>query len=163
MSEPYEERVDGELLLRLAPGLRHELICARLHQRVSASLAGNGTSRLLAPRAPVELPRRTVVRPDLALVTAATGKLWLVAEVISSDDHQSDTVTKKEVYENLRVPRLWMIDPRYDNIEVYHGGEYGLTLKGMLAGRSALTEALLPGFNLTAVELFQAGLTVGCR
>ena len=156
MSEPYEELVDGEPLSRLAPGPRHELICARLRQRVSASLTANGTSRLLAPRAQVELTRHTVVRPDLALVTAATGKLWLAAEVISSDDHRSDTVTKKELYENVRVPRLWMIDLRYDNIEVYHGGEYGLALKGMLAGRAALTEALLPGLNLTAVELFQA-------
>jgi len=156
MSEPYEERVDGERLLRLAPGLRHEMICARLHQRVSAGLTGNGTSRLLAPRAQVELTRRTVLRPDLALVTVATGKLWLVAEVISSDDHHSDTVTKKEIYENVRVPRLWMIDPRYDNIEVYHGGEYGLALKGMLAGRAALAEPLLPTFHLVAAELFQA-------
>jgi Uma2 family endonuclease len=154
MSEPYEELVDGELLLRLAPDLRHETICARLHQRVSASLTGNGASRLLAPRAQVELTRRTVVRPDLALVTAVTGKLWLAAEVISSDDHRSDTVTKKEVYENVQVPRLWMIDPRYDNIEVYHGGEYGLALKGMLAGRVALAEPLLPTFHLVAEELF---------
>ena len=154
MSEPYEELVDGELLLRLAPGLRHEMICARLHHRVSASLTCNGSSRLLAPRAQVELTPGTVVRPDLALVTAATGKLWLVAEVISSDDHHPDTVTKKEVYEDLRVPRLWMIDPRYDNIEVYHGSEYGLILKGMFAGRSALTEALLPGFHLVVAELF---------
>ena len=156
MSEPYEELVDGEPLSRLAPGPRHELICARLHQRVSASLTGNGTSRLLAPRAQVELTRHTVVRPDLALVTAATGKLWLAAEVISSDDHHADTVTKKEVYENIRVPRLWIIDPRYDNIEVYHGGEYGLTLKGMLAGRAALAEPLLPTFRLVAAELFQS-------
>jgi len=156
MSEPYEELIDGELLLRLAPGLRHEMICARLHQRLSVSLAGNGTSRLLAPRTQVELTRRTVVRPDLALVTAATGKLWLAAEVISSDDHHSDTVTKKEVYENARVPRLWMIDPRYDNIEVYHGSEYGLILKGMTAGRAALTEPLLPAFRLVVAELFQA-------
>jgi hypothetical protein len=156
MSDPYEEQVDGEAMLRLPPGARHELICARLHRCVSASLAGLGTSRLLPARARVELALGTVLRPDLALVTVATGKLWLAAEVVSSDDHHSDTVLKKEIYEAFRVPRLWMIDPRYDNLEVYHGSEYGLALKGMLAGRSALTEALLPGFRLVVAELFQA-------
>ena len=156
MSEPYEETVDGETMLRLPPGARHELICARLHQRLSASLAGHSASRLLSVRTQVELSRGTVFRPDLALVTEATGKLWLAAEVIDSEDHHADTVTKKEMYEDIRVPRLWMIDPRYDNIEIYHGSEYGLILKGMLAGRAALTEALLPNFNLVVAELFQA-------
>ena len=38
-----------------------------------------------------------------------------------------------------------MIDPRYDNVEVYHSNEYGLILKGILAGHELLTEKLLPG------------------
>jgi Uma2 family endonuclease len=97
-----------------------------------------------------------MVRPDVALVTAATGKLWLAAEVISSDDHRTDTVVKKQIYEALNIPRLWMIDPRYDNVEVYHGTEYGLMLKGILAGREVLTEQLLPAFQLTISELFRA-------
>ena len=43
-----------------------------------------------------------------------------------------------------------MVDPRYDNVEVYHGTQYGLTLKRVLAVRELLTESLhadsfLPG------------------
>jgi Uma2 family endonuclease len=94
------------------------------------------------------------LRPDLALVTAANHKLWLAVEVVSSDDHQTDTVTKKQVYEDIKLPRLWMVDPRYDNIEVYHTTEYGLKLTGILAGRDLLEEKLLPDFRITAVELF---------
>ena len=26
---------------------------------------------------------------------------------------------KKQIYEDLNLPRLWMIDPRYNNVEVY--------------------------------------------
>src|SRR2546430_16815988 len=97
----------------------------------------------------------TLVQPDLALVTVATGKM-LAAEIISSDDHRPDTVTKKQIYEELNIPRLWMIDPRYDNVEVYHGSQYGLMLKRILAGRETLTEQLLPTLQLTIAELFQA-------
>src|SRR2546423_6984292 len=147
MSEAYEEIVEGETLLRFPPGRRHEEICDRLHAKIAASVQKVATTRLLSPRSVVELSTGTLLRPDLALVTVSTGKLWLAAEIIDSDDHRPDTVTKKEIYEDLNVPRLWMIDPRYDNVEVYHGGPYGLALKHIFAGREKLTEILLPGFE----------------
>jgi Uma2 family endonuclease len=55
----------------------------------------------------------------------------------------------------MKLPRLWMIDPRYDNVEVYHSNEYGLILKSILAGHELLTEKLLPEFQLTIEELFR--------
>ena len=53
-----------------------------------------------------------------------------------------------------------MIDPRYDNVEVYHGTQYGLALKRVLAGRELLTEALLPGFQMPLHELFAGNATL---
>jgi Uma2 family endonuclease len=90
----------------------------------------------------------------LALITTATNKLFLAVEIINRDDHKSDTVTKKEIYEEIRVPRLWMVDPRYDNVEVYHSFEYGLQLKGILAGSEILQEKVLPQFQMTISKLF---------
>lgn len=154
MSEPYEETIQGEKSLRLPPGPRHELVCARLHATLKASVADFTSTRLLDVRASVKLGGNTVLRPDIALVVAATGKLWLAAEVVSSEDHKMDTVFKKEVYETMKLPRLWMIDPRYDNVEVYHASEYGMKLVAILAGRDVLTEKLLPEFEISVAELF---------
>ena len=156
MSVTYAEILNGAPLARRAPGARHELICGRLHKWMRASVADFAGTRLLAPRSEVRLSLKHAVCPDLALVTAATSKVWLVAEVVSSDDHQPDTVIKKQIYEEMKLPRLWMIDPRYDNVEVYHSNEYGLVLKSILAGRELLTEKLLPEFQLTIAELFAA-------
>ena len=75
-------------------------------------------------------------------------------EIVSSDDHQPDTVVKKQIYEEMRVPILWMIDPRYDNVEVYHASPYGLALKQILAGREILSEKLLPEFQVEVYSLF---------
>jgi len=75
---------------------------------------------------------------------------------VSSDDHRNDTVVKKQIYEEIKVPRLWMIDPRYDNVEVYQTTEYGLKLIHILAGREVLSEKLLPEFQLSVAELFAA-------
>ena len=156
MSQPYQETLNGAPLLRCGPNLRPEQICARLHRCIRASVANLSSTRLLAPRFGVRLCADTSVCPDLSLITVATGKLWLAAEIVSSEDHAPDTVIKKQIYEELKLPRLWMIDPRYDNVEVYHASQYGMVLKSILAGREILTEKLLPEFEISIAELFGA-------
>jgi Uma2 family endonuclease len=156
MSRPYEEILDGGSLPRPAPGARHEMICRRLHAAMTASVANLASSQLLAPRSRVQVSRATAICPDLALVTVATGKLWLAVEIVSREDHHTDTVIKKQVYEDIRVPRLWMVDPRYDNVEIYHSTEWGLALKGILAGSEVLAETLIPEFQIVIAGLFAA-------
>jgi Uma2 family endonuclease len=156
MSRPYEEILSGGTLPRSAPDSRHEAICERLHALMTASVSNLSSTQLLAPRTQVQVARNTAIRPDLALITTASGKLFLAAEIVSRDDHQADTVIKKEVYEQIRIPRLWMVDPRYDNVEIYHSTEFGLQLKGILAGSEILSEKLLPEFQIVIKELFAA-------
>jgi len=156
VSQPYEEILDGASFPRSAPGPRHETICDRLHALMTASVANLPSTQLLAPRTRVRVSPSTAICPDLALVTVATGKLWLAVEIISRDDHRADTVIKKELYEKIRVPRLWVVDPRYDNVEIYHSTEFGLALKSILAGSELLTEKLIPEFQVVIAELFAA-------
>jgi Uma2 family endonuclease len=157
MSQPYEEILEGETLPRSAPGERHELICDRLHAVMTASVANLSTTQLVAPRTKIQVARETEIRPDLALITTATQKLFLAVEIVSREDHRADTVVKKEIYEQIRVPRLWMVDPRYDNVEIYHSTEWGLALKRILAGSEILSEKLIPEFQIVISELFAAG------
>lgn len=154
MSESYEEIIEGEMWLRPAPDARHEAICGRLHEAVATCVSALPSIKLLSPRSVVQLGAGTILRPDLALVTAATGKLWLAAEIVHSKDHRIDTVRKKNIYEEWKLPRLWMIDPRYDNVETYQCGPYGLSLSRILANREILSENLLPGFAMPIGHLF---------
>ena len=156
MSQSYEEILEGATLPRSAPSERHEQICRRLHREMAAGVNGLASTQLLAPRTRVQVSRTTHLCPDLALVTAASGKLFLAVEIISRDDHRADTVTKKDIYEQIRVPRLWMVDPRYDNVEIYHAFEFGLKLSGILAGGEILQERLVPQFKITMKDLFAA-------
>jgi Uma2 family endonuclease len=157
MTDPYQETLEGGLCLRLPPGERHELICRRLHSRIAEALApSKGIARLLTVRSEITFSEDAVVCPDLTLVTVANNKPFLVAEIINSGDHSPDTVIKKSIYEEFKLPRLWMVDPRYDNVEIYHGGPYGLVLKDILAVRDVLAEPLLPGFEYLISDLFSA-------
>jgi Uma2 family endonuclease len=156
MSLAYEEIFNGESVLRTPPDQRHDQICQCLHQYVTGSVGKLTSTRLLAARSVVRIAPGSIMRPDLALVTSATGKLWLAAEIINAQDHRADTVMKKSIYEEVNLPRLWMIDPRYDNVEIYHGTPYGLVLKRILANAETLDEPLLPGFTLTLKKLFES-------
>ena len=49
-----------------------------------------------------------------------------------------------------------MVDPRYDNVGVYHSSPYGLALRGILACREVLQEALLPSFEISMQALFES-------
>ena len=157
MSDPYEEFFGGEVWLRFPPGPRHEAICGRLRTQVARAAAANPAIHLLPVRDLVEVRPGTMVRPDLALVRSGTRLLWLVVEVVDAADHRPDTVTKKGLYEEIGLPHLWVVDPRYDNVEVYARGTYGLTLQAILAGQDRLGSVLLPGFGVTMAELFAAG------
>jgi Uma2 family endonuclease len=155
MSSPYEELLQGSPLVRGSPGSRHERICTRLHRCVHASVANLSSTALLPARSAVRVAPDTILRPDLALMTIPASKLWLAAEIINSEDHAPDTVVKKQIYEEIRIARLWIIDPRYDNVEIYHASPYGMVLKGILAGSEILSEKLLPEFQITIQELFK--------
>jgi Uma2 family endonuclease len=154
MSRSYEEILEGATHARSAPGERHEKICASLHDKMAAGVNGLTGTQLLAPRTAIKVSPLCLICPDLALVTAANGRLFLAVEIISRDDHQTDTVTKKEIYEKICVPRLWIVDPRYDNVEVYHSTQWGLALKSILAGREIVQDPLLPEFQVTVTDLF---------
>jgi len=126
---------------------------------MAASVANLGSTQLVAPRTKIRVSHSTTICPDLALLTAATSRLWLAVEIVHTGDHHADTVVKKEVYERIRVPRLWMVDPRYDNVEIYHSTEFGLALKGILAGSEVLAEKLVPEFQFVIADLFAATQT----
>lgn len=159
MSEAYEEMIQGEAVHRRPPSSDHELLVARLHELVALSLPLNSALSLLPPRTELQLNDRTLLRPDLAIVRDDPGltgvaQLHLVAEVLLPGDHHVDTVIKKQLWADLRLPRLWMVDPRYLNVEVYGCGDYGFTLFDILANRHPLTDPHLPGLSCTMDELF---------
>lgn len=154
MAASFEEIVDGSTLLRPPPDGQHERICMRLHAAVAAYLPLNSALRLLPPRTMVEVNMRNALRPDLAIIHAASRRLWLAAEIIDPHDHRVDTVAKKTVYHEVRIPRLWIVDPRYNNVEVYRRGGFGLRLEQILSVDERLSEAHVCGMNLSLGLLF---------
>lgn len=161
MSDGYEELIDGEVQKRRALTAEHERLVERLHDRVRESLSPNSTLQVLPPRSALQLNEQCTLCPDLAIVRIPPPseeephpQLYLVAEVLHAGDHHVDTVVKKQVWSDRRLPRLWMVDPRYRNVEVYGCGEYGFTLLNILANHDKLTDPFLPDFAFPMSDLF---------
>ncbi|MGC8886023.1 MAG: Uma2 family endonuclease [Verrucomicrobiia bacterium] len=155
MNEPYEEIIEGKRYIRFAPSVLHESVCARLYDRISACLSNKSPVKLLPIRSPIKFKLDTIIRPDITLITLKGSKIWLIAEVIDSADHKIDTGIKKSIYEEMKPPRLWIIDPRYDNVEIYHQTPYGIALQHIYSNKEKLTDISLSGFELVVYELFE--------
>jgi len=154
MAASFEEIIDGANLLRPPPDERHERICGRLHAQVLAHLSPNSTLELLPARSLVEVNFRNALRPDLAIVHRGTGRLWLAVEIITPHDHRVDTVSKKMIYHEVCIPRLWIVDPRYNNVEIYRHRTFGLRLEEILADYDHLREEHLTGLSIHLANLF---------
>ena len=154
MTEPYQERIDHETFIRGPLNAPHELTCDRLHAWVSRHLPANSALKLLPRRTSLTLRPGDEICPDLALVRRDDEQLYLAVEVLQPGDHHTDTVLKKQLYSDCRAPRLWIVDSRYQNVEIYATCTLGFRLESILASNETLTDAALGGIIYPVADLF---------
>lgn len=155
MSDAYDELINGETFLRGSLNAPHERLCDRLHDWVARHLPANSALRLLPRRASVTLRPGARLRPDLALVRRDSGHLYLAAEVLQPGDHHPDTVLKKQLYADCRVPRLWIVDSRYQNVETYGTDSLGFRLESILVSHDSLADPAFGPPTLLVADLFK--------
>ena len=78
----------------------------------------------------------------------------LVMEVVSPDDPQRDTVTKRREYAQAGIPEYWIVDPADVSISVLtlRGIEY--TLHGEFVAGETATSVLLDRFEVEVAAVF---------
>jgi Uma2 family endonuclease len=113
----------------------------------------------------VFLDNNNAMQPDLVFVSSDNqgiitndgimGIPDLVIEIISPSYVIRDRVDKKNLYEKLNIKEYWIIDPQYQDIEVYSilNGRYEL-LSGVTMFEGELKSNLLEGITIELTELF---------
>lgn len=79
-----------------------------------------------------------------------------MVEVLSPSTASKDMKDKFELYEENQVKEYWVVYPGEQMVEVYkieENGKYGAPTKFL--GPDSITSQVLPGFNVTAGELFE--------
>lgn len=122
------EAVHGELLVTPSPRLLHQLIVGRLHTALATYLQEQPVGVLLAAPADISWGADTLVQPDLFVAPVDEVRtldwrqlrhLLLVAEVLSPATARYDRFTKRRLYQEVRVPWYWVVDPATEHIEVW--------------------------------------------
>ncbi len=75
----------------------------------------------------------------------------LIIEILSPDDSWTDMYEKLAEYFSIDAQIVWVIDPRLEQIHVFHSLDdvFRLTLDDQLSG-----EGILPGFEVPVREIF---------
>jgi Uma2 family endonuclease len=73
---------------------------------------------------------------------------FVAIEILSADDHMSDTLEKLEEYGQKGVPNIWLLDPRRQRMFVYAAG----VLTELTGETIASTD---PRLELTRSEIFR--------
>jgi Uma2 family endonuclease len=94
-------------------------------------------------------------RIDLA-ANRVLGVPTLVVEVVSEDDEERDTVTKRAEYARAGIQHYWIVDPQRRTVLtlVLRGAAYEVASE--FSGDEVMTSALFPGLTVPLARLFRS-------
>lgn len=162
------ELLDGEVVVRGAPALKHATVVARLLRRLGHHSEVGDLGMVWTSPCGVVFGDGTYVLPDvffvskdrLGIVTEddVRGAPDLIVEVLSPGTRGTDMVRKRDLYDRFGVPEYWLVDPDAGSVTVLRRDDSGrLAFFHELAcatGGGILATPLLPGFALEIAELF---------
>ena len=158
------EFTDGAIEVLPMPTDKHQVMLAYLYELLLAFIRPRGGKVLFAPLR-VRVREGKYREPDILLVRTASdprrqNRYWLgadlVVEIVSPDDPERDTVTKRADYAEAGIPEYWIVNPEDETItvltlsgDIY--AEHGVFHRGAQA-----TSVLLEGFTATVDGVFDA-------
>lgn len=161
---PYE-LIEGELVRVSPSAMSSNLVLNYINWQLYGFVRARQLGKVSVAEAGflVERDPDTVVAPDIAYV--ANGRMPdplpergyvaicpdLIIEVVSPTDERGDIQRKQGVYDRIKVPLVWWIDPRRETATVYVAGRRTQVLdrRGTLDGAP-----VLPGFVLELESVF---------
>ena len=108
----------------------------RIHQKISMKISqtvanfidkNNGKCEVYTAPFDVELSDNTVVQPDISVICdknkltnkGCSGAPDWIVEITSSNAIQ-DYIYKLEIYQRYGVKEYWIVDPRTNDVSIYH-------------------------------------------
>ncbi len=122
------ETVHGELLVTPAPRLWHQEIVMRIAETLRTFVRRERIGHVLCSPADISWSDDTLVQPDVfvadleevrTLDWASVKTLLLVVEVLSPSTARYDRFTKRRLYQDVRIPEYWVVDPDGRSVEVW--------------------------------------------
>jgi Uma2 family endonuclease len=122
------ETVHGELLVTPAPRLLHQRIVRRLVVALDRYVSQHSVGEVFASPADISWGPDVLVQPDVFVVDSREARtldwdhvkhLLLAVEVLSPSSLRADRFTKRRLYQEVGVPKYWVVDPEERMVEVW--------------------------------------------
>lgn len=122
------ETVHGELLVTPAPRLWHQEVLDRVRRALQSYLDKQPEWHVFSAPADISWTPDVLVQPDLFVVPLQEARtldwtrlrhLELIVEVLSPTTARADRFTKRRLYQEVRIPNYWIVDPEAQCVEVW--------------------------------------------
>ncbi len=158
------EYTDGTIEVLPLPTEKHQVMLAYLYELFIAVVQSRGGKVLFAPLR-IRIREGRYREPDILLICDANdprrqNRYWLgadlVVEIVSPDNIEHDTVTKRAEYAQAGIPEYWIVNPENETVTILTlsndaYAEHGVFHRGVHAA-----SVLLEGFTVSVDDVFDA-------
>ena len=159
------ELLNGELMKRGAPNLRHQYVVTILLTRLQNFVSERQLGYVFASPMDVFFDDGNCPQPDILFVAKERGFVIenfeyvngapdLIVEIISPGTGKNDRGLKKDLYERYVVKEYWIKDPMNQTVEVFNMKENAYRLSRIQESQGLVVSEVLPGFELEVGALF---------
>lgn len=160
------EVIEGEIFVSRAPDFLHQVAITNLVVSIGGYLKRDPRGVVVTTPGLIFSSIDGVI-PDLVYMSHERreeilhgGRLRaapeLVVEVVSpgAENVRRDRIAKRQLYAKYGVEEYWVVDPDTRSVEIYRLRDHVLDLVAMHTDKQSITTPLLPGWGVTADELF---------
>jgi Uma2 family endonuclease len=167
--ERFHEVIDGELVRKALPSLRHGVAQIELSSELTGAYGPRARGRgpggwVFASEVEIELEVRQVYRPDVAgwrrerlphlpQEFPVTVRPDWVCEILSPSNKQNDLFKKLRTYQRCQVPHYWILDPEVEVLAVYRWTAEGYLLVVTAEGSERVRAEPFDAVELSVREL----------
>lgn len=128
------EIIDGQHHMNPAPSVYHQAVSRRIQFQLYSQIELTGLGIVADAPIDVELTPHDIVQPDLVVVlkgrkiitpSKIKGVPDHLIEILSPSSDHNDRVLKFDLYEKVRVPEYWIVDPFEHQVHQFRIGASG--------------------------------------
>ena len=167
--ERFHEVINGELVRKAMPSLRHGVAQAELIIEIGGSYGSRARGRgpggwVFASEVEIQLEAQQVYRPDIAgwrreqlprlpeELPVSVRPEW-VCEILSLSNKQNNFFKKLRTYQRCQVPHYWLLDPEVEVLAVYRWTAEGYLLVVTAEGSERVRAEPFDAVELSVREL----------
>ncbi|KJJ83936.1 restriction endonuclease [Candidatus Omnitrophus magneticus] len=159
------EIINGEEVVGPSPFDKHQNIEGNLYYTIRRYIQRNGLGKVyVSPLDVIFAEDFQRLQPDVLFIkkeNMSIVKGWIrgvpdmVCEVISKGTISRDTVTKRAVYEQFKVPEYWIVFPEHETVQVFTLESDKYILYSTAEGEGVIKSKVIEGLELDINDVFE--------